>query len=139
MVQTAQNLRQTPTYTVAATTDPRSLKLVVGKPGFLEGELAESREIPTHFELFPNFPNPFNPSTTIRYGLPVASPVSLIVYNLLGQQVATLETGTEREAGYHAVVWDGRSDAGTPVASGVYFVRIRAGAFVQTQQMVLVK
>ncbi len=71
--------------------------------------------------------------------MPQASPVSLIVYNLLGQQVAALEAGTEQEAGYHAVVWDGRSDAGTLAASGVYFVQMRAAAFVQTQQMVLVK
>ena len=91
------------------------------------------------FELFQNFPNPFNPVTTIRYGLPDAEHVSLVIYNVLGEKVATLEAGTEKEAGYHAVVWDSRSDRGTPVASGVYFVRIRAGAFVQTQTMVLVK
>ncbi len=139
LVQTAQNLRQTPTYAVTATTDPRSLKLVVGKPGFLDSELAESREVPTKFELFPNFPNPFNPSTTIRYAVPEASPVSLVVYNMLGQKVATLMGGAEEQPGYHAVVWDGRSDAGTQVASGVYFVRMRAGRFAQTQKMVLVR
>ncbi len=140
VVQTAQNLRQTPTYTVAVTTGPRSLKLVVGKPSFIDQEIQESQEIPARFELFPNFPNPFNPSTTIRYGVPEAAPVSLIVYNMLGQKVATLLGGTvEQAAGYHAVVWDGRSDAGTPVASGVYFARMRAGHFSQTQKMVLVK
>ena len=141
IVQTAQNLRQTPTYAVAAgdATDPRPLRLVVGKPGFVKGELQASREIPTQFELFPNFPNPFNPSTTIKYAVPEATAVSLVVYNMLGQKVATLMSGTEQPAGYHAVVWDGRSDAGTQVASGVYVVRMRAGRFVQTQKMVLVK
>ena len=137
VVRTAQNLRQTPTYTVAAA--PRSLQLIVGKPGFLDGKLAESREIPTTFELFPNFPNPFNPSTTIRYGVPEAAAVSLVVYNMLGQKVATLMHGAEQPAGFHAAVWDGRSDAGTQVAGGVYFVRMRAGRFMQTQKMVLVK
>ncbi len=58
---------------------------------------------------------------------------------MLGAKVATLEAGTRKEAGYHVVIWDGRSDAGTLAASGVYFVRMRAGAFVQTRQVVLVK
>ena len=56
-----------------------------------------------------------------------------------GRKVATLEASAEKEAGYHAVVWDGRSDAGAPVASGVYFARMRAGRFMQTRQMVLAK
>ncbi len=139
LLQTAQNLRTSNTYTVAGSEMPRPLKLVVGRPGFMEGELSESREIPTRFDLFPNFPNPFNPATTIRYGLPTAEAVSLVIYNVLGAKVATLEAGTRKEAGYHAVIWDGRSDAGTLAASGVYFVQMQAGAFVQTQRMVLVK
>ena len=139
LLSRSQNLRETPTYAVAGTTDPRSLKLVVGKPGFLDGERAESGEIPERFELFPNFPNPFNPSTTIRYGLPVAERVSLVIYNALGEKVATLAAGSEKAAGYHAEVWDGHNAAGAQVASGVYFARLRAGRFVQTQTMVLVK
>ena len=139
ILQISQNLRETNTYVVAGTEQPRPLKLVVGRPGFLEGELLESREIPTRFELFQNFPNPFNPSTTIRYGLPAAERVSLVIYNVLGEKVATLAAGTQQEAGYHAEVWDGRSDAGTQVASGVYFARMRAGRFMQTQTMVLIK
>jgi len=58
---------------------------------------------------------------------------------VLGKKVATLEAGAVREAGYHAVVWNGRSDAGTPVASGVHFMRMQAGRFGQTRQMILVK
>ena len=139
LLQTAQNLRTSNTYTVAGSQTPRPLKLVVGRKGFMEGERQASREIPTRFDLFPNFPNPFNPATTIRYGLPTAEAVSLVIYNVLGAKVATLEAGRHKEAGYHAVIWDGRSDAGTLVASGVYFVRMRAGAFVQTRQVVLVK
>lgn len=139
LVQIAQNLRETNTYAVAGSVAPRALTLVVGTRAFIEQELQQSREIPQRFELFPNFPNPFNPATTIRYGLPVAERVSLVVYNVLGARVATLESRAEKEAGYHAVVWDSRSDAGTPVASGVYFLRMQAGAFAQTQRMVLVK
>ena len=55
------------------------------------------------------------------------------------ERVAMLEGGAEKQAGYYAVVWDGRSDAGTPVASGVYFARMQAGRFVQTQKMILLK
>jgi len=139
LVQVSQNLRQTNTYVVAGSVAPRSLKLVVGNRAFMENEPDASPELPMRFELFPNFPNPFNPSTTIRYGLPVAARVSLIIYNVLGEKVATLEANAEKQAGYHVVVWDGRSNAGILVASGVYFVRMRAGLFMQTQQMALVK
>ena len=136
-----QDLRQTDTYTVVGggRRDPRPLKLVVGRPGFVEGEVQAAQELPERFELYPNFPNPFNPSTTIRYGVPEASVVTLVVYDILGRQVALLERGQEQEAGYHAMIWDGRDDAGKQVASGVYFVRMQAGRFVQTQKMVLVK
>ena len=139
LVQVSQNLRHTDTYTLAGTIEPRALKLVVGKRPFADDELAESREIPTRFELFANFPNPFNPSTTIRYGVPEAARVSLIVYDVLGRRIATLAGHNEQTAGYHAVVWDGRDEAGRPVASGVYFARMQAGRFVQTQKMILAK
>jgi hypothetical protein len=89
--------------------------------------------IPREFRLEQNFPNPFNPSTTIRYGLPVRSQVTVAVFNTLGQQVAVLQNG-EQEAGYHEVQFDGRS-----LSSGVYFYRIHAGGFVQTHKMLLVK
>ncbi len=136
-----QDLRQTDTYTVVGggARDPRSLKLVVGRPGFLESTVAIGQELPERFELFPNFPNPFNPATTIRYGLPEASVVELVVYDLLGRQVALLKGRQEQTAGYHTVIWDGRDAGGKQVASGIYFVRMQAGRFVQTQKMVLVK
>ena len=136
-----QDLRQTASYTVigGGVEDPRPLTLAVGRPGFLAGEVAAAEAIPKRFELFPNFPNPFNPATTIRYGLPEASEVSLIVYDVLGRRVAVLARYEEQTAGYHAVIWDGRDAAGRQVASGVYFARMRAGHFVQTQRMILVK
>jgi hypothetical protein len=89
--------------------------------------------IPHEFRLEQNFPNPFNPSTTIRYGLPVRSHVSVTVYNALGQQVAVLQNG-EQEAGYHDVKFDG-----SHLGSGVYFYRIEAGPFVQTRKLLLIK
>ena len=92
-----------------------------------------SDKIPTSFQLLQNYPNPFNPSTTIRYGLPKNSPMTLSIYNSLGQLVSTLVSGEER-AGYHEARFDG-----TGVASGVYFCRIQAGSFVKTMKLLLLK
>jgi hypothetical protein len=88
---------------------------------------------PTTYSLEQNYPNPFNPSTTIQYDLPRKSSVSLVVYNALGQQVASL-VNRDEEAGNHAVRLDGST-----LASGVYFYRLVAGDFVATKKLVLMK
>jgi hypothetical protein len=85
-----------------------------------------------------NFPNPFVGSTTIRFTLPERSAVSLRVFNLLGQEVATLASGTA-EAGMHSVIWNGRGRDGRPVAPGIYFCRMEAGSFHQLQKMTLMR
>ena len=89
--------------------------------------------IPRTFRLEQNFPNPFNPGTTIRYDIPIRSIVSLTVYNILGQKVTTLVQGIQ-EAGYH----DARFD-GSELASGVYFYRLQAGSFVKVMKCLLVR
>jgi len=88
---------------------------------------------PARFWLSQNSPNPFNPSTTIRYGLPHKSAVQLTVFNTLGQQVALLQSG-EQEAGYHEVKFDG-----SRLSSGVYLYTMQAGSFVQTRKLVLLR
>jgi endo-1,4-beta-D-glucanase Y len=95
-------------------------------------EAAGLAEKPREFELAQNYPNPSNPTSTIRYGLPHAAFVSLIVYDGLGREVATL-VASRQEAGYHHVVFDGDG-----LASGVYYYRMRAGNFVATRKLVLV-
>jgi len=83
-------------------------------------------------------PNPFNPSTMIRYRLPAAASVSMKVYNTAGQYVATLAEGYYA-AGNYAATWDGRNARGEQVATGVYIYRVQAGANVHVGQMTLLK
>jgi photosystem II stability/assembly factor-like uncharacterized protein len=85
------------------------------------------------FSLHQNYPNPFNPSTVVRYSLPRASHVSLKVFSILGQEVATL-VNEQKQSGRHEVKWDARG-----VTSGMYFYRLQAGENVQTKKMILVK
>jgi len=89
--------------------------------------------LPGKASLLQNFPNPFNPSTTIRYALPARSHVNLSVYNTLGQLLATLVNG-EEGAGDHEATFDGSECAG-----GVYFYRLQAGSFVQTRTLLLIR
>jgi len=87
------------------------------------------------YYLAPNYPNPFNPSTTIRYHLPRASRVKLQVYNPLGQVVRTL-VEAQQPAGRYTVQWDGRDDSGRQLPAGVYFYRLKAGQFEQVRKCV---
>jgi hypothetical protein len=95
--------------------------------------------LPRHYYLHANVPNPFNPSTEIRFDLPAAGDVHLHVYDVRGRAVRTLVDGRPHVAGRHHATWDGRDDRGNVVASGVYFYRIRASAFTGTRRMVLLK
>lgn len=94
--------------------------------------------IPDKFELFKNFPNPFNPETTIRFALPLESKVTLKVFNIQGQ--LTKNVLEERlGAGYHQVVWDGTNDQGATLPSGVYLLKNDASSFSEVQKMILVR
>ncbi|NNE09597.1 MAG: choice-of-anchor B family protein [Gemmatimonadetes bacterium] len=85
-----------------------------------------------------NFPNPFNPTTSIRFTLPSAALVELDVYDTAGRLVKRLDRDA-REAGNHTVAWDGRNDRGDGVASGVYFYTLRTDSFSETRKMLLVR
>jgi len=94
---------------------------------------------PTQFALHQNVPNPFNPTTVIRYDVPAGGGmVSLNVYDVAGRLVRTLIDGRQA-AGVREVTWDGRDQSGRTVSSGVYFYRLVAGEYVQTRKMVLIK
>jgi hypothetical protein len=94
--------------------------------------------VPKQFLLYDNFPNPFNPVTTIQYDLSKNTYVKLVVYDLLGKEVKTLADGFE-SAGFKVAEWNARDNFGKPVRSGIYFYRIHAGAFSETRKMVLLK
>ncbi len=95
-------------------------------------------ELPLAPELHANYPNPFNPVTTLRYDLPERANVELTIFDILGRQVRTLVQVME-EPGYKSVVWDGANDFGQQVSAGVYLYRIQAGDFTQTRKMLLIK
>jgi hypothetical protein len=95
-------------------------------------------EIPRAFSLSQNFPNPFNPTTTIKYQLSNDSEVSLSIYNLFGQLVATL-VNEKQAAGYYSARWNGTDQYGLPVASGVYLYKLKTREFAQTRKMVLTR
>lgn len=94
--------------------------------------------VPNTFFISQNFPNPFNPSTVIRFGLPIEENVTLKVYDILGREVKTLVNETLRP-GYHSVEWDGTNNYGAKVSSGIYVYRIVAGKFVKSMKMMMLK
>jgi len=115
--------------------------------GFLPGviqlsdytlSIANEELFPSVFSINQNFPNPFNPKTTILYNLPEQTHVTIIIIDLLGRQVRTLINQTQ-DVGFKSIIWDTTNDYGKPVSAGVYLYQIQAGQFVKTKKMVLLK
>jgi hypothetical protein len=121
-----------------ATDDPANPDLTVQLTG--EGSIVANDDpiIPMVTELKGNFPNPFNPSTTIIYSVKESSPVLIEVYNLKGQLVRTL-VNEAKAAGNHQIVFDGFDNNRMPLSSGVYFFKMLAGKYSQTRKMILMK
>jgi hypothetical protein len=94
--------------------------------------------VPSEFALFQNYPNPFNPETTIQYQVPERSEVKLLIFNFLGQRVATLVDEVQ-SMGDYSVQWDGKDDTGKAVASGVYLYRLQTNQFVQVKKLALLR
>ena len=93
---------------------------------------------PISFTVFPNYPNPFNPTTTLQYDLPEDGMVNITVYDMMGRVVRTL-VNDHQVSGYKTIQWNGVNEARDPVSTGVYLYQIQAGDFRQTKKMILLK
>lgn len=98
----------------------------------------EAQTVPPEFRILGNYPNPFNPSTTVRFRTSSPGKTSLAIYSITGQKVRELFSD-HSPAGEHSVVWNGADDRGQPAASGIYFARLTAGRHVSTMKMLLMK
>jgi len=128
-------------YTAAVTvtsTSAGNSPLTMPVAASVGSDVAVPGEIPTSYALSQNYPNPFNPITEINFDIPVRSHVTLTVYNVVGQMVKTL-VDEELAPKHYIVDWDGTTDNGTKVASGIYFYKLEAGDFTETKKMLLLK
>jgi hypothetical protein len=93
---------------------------------------------PREFVLYSNYPNPFNPTTTLQYDLPEDAHVSIMIFDLMGREIRTL-INKQQSAGIKSIMWDGTNDLGQPLSAGMYLYRISAGDFHSVKKMVLLK
>ena len=94
--------------------------------------------IPNDYKLHSNYPNPFNPTTTIQFDIPKEINVELIVYDIMGNTVSEL-INTKLNPGYHKVLWNGTDNFGNYVSAGLYVYQIKAGDYINTQKMLFIK
>jgi len=95
-------------------------------------------QLPHAFNLYNNYPNPFNPVTTLRYDLPEDALVNITIYDIMGRIVRTL-INSQQNAGFKSIQWNSTNDAGSPLSAGLYLYKIQADNLVQTRKMVLLK
>lgn len=98
----------------------------------------QDSKIPQEFSLNANFPNPFNPTTTISYSLHKAAPTRLMIYNAMGQ-VIRIMNDIPAEPGTHAVQWDGLTDRGSAAPTGIYFYKLESGEQQDMKKMILMQ
>ncbi|MFC1550397.1 FlgD immunoglobulin-like domain containing protein [Candidatus Neomarinimicrobiota bacterium] len=120
----------------ASNTSPLS-DYVSGTPETLLG-VDDVQQLPEAYALEPNYPNPFNPTTTIRYNLPEAAQVRIMIYDMLGREVRSLVNGYV-QAGYQSIMWDATDNGGRPVSGGVYIYSIQSDRFNANRKMILLK
>lgn len=113
-------------------------KLPSPEPGLIIGIQEPVTQVPFHYQLWQNYPNPFNPVTTITFEIPRNERVQLFIYNILGQLVKTL-TDEIYQPGRYRLSWDGTDQSGNRIASGIYFLQLRAGEYIQNRQLILLK
>lgn len=131
------NLRQESEYEFTSVKKKSEFQILVGKPELINSKL--NGLLPTEFELGNNFPNPFNPTTTIPLSVPQTADIKLVIYNILGQEVRVLFDGTI-EPGKYWYPWDGRDNMGQAVPSGIYLYNFFSSTGINlSKKMVLIK
>jgi hypothetical protein len=125
-------------YSEALNRVPIALRFIDSVMNSVTGVFSDYNNIVSNFNLSQNYPNPFNPTTTIKYSIPKLNFVTIKIYDLLGCEVATL-VNEEKPAGTYEIEFNGHSDEGQNLTSGVYFYKLRAGKYVETKKMVLLK
>jgi subtilisin family serine protease len=121
------------TWTSGGTTYLRKHNVLIDFQNTITGVAQTASSIPNRFELYQNYPNPFNPSTTIRYDLPKQSRLKIVVYDILGREVATL-VNEEKRAGSYTINFNA-----SELASGVYFYQLQTGEYSATKKLLLLK
>jgi flagellar hook assembly protein FlgD len=112
-----------------------TFKISAIAPTGIEGKMNQH---PNEFRLYQNYPDPFNPTTVIRYQLPALSNVKLTIYNVLGQKIKTLVDSFQSE-GEYSVVWNATDDSNNPVSSGIYFYSLKANFWTIQKKMILLR
>ena len=127
------------TNAITVTVNQFSLWALTGKEEPLITHITEQKnQYPDDFKLFSNYPNPFNPETTIVYQIPKSSFVTIKIYNVIGKAVKTL-VNTQKNPGRYSVKWDGTNEFGQTVSSGLYIYRMQAGEFSSVEKMLFIK
>jgi hypothetical protein len=117
----------------------RNFRILIGNEDYAKENSSSLDLIPQAYQLQQNFPNPFNPSTNLIFTLPKTTAVTLEVYNVLGQKIATLIDTRKYEPGYHLITWHGTNQIGETVASGTYIFRFTAAGQVSLKKGLLIR
>jgi len=120
-------------------TSQRRFRLIAGTESFIKDNNLGISSIPTGYYLSENYPNPFNPFTSLYYKLPSKEKVKIQIINVLGQVVKTLVNDEIQTAGTYIIIWDGKDDLNKSVASGVYFCFMKYGEFGVVRKLLLLK
>lgn len=127
-------------YTAIGSNEAAINEIIVSALNDMETAVGTANEepLPSDWNLSAAYPNPFNPSTTLEYTIPEAADVLINVYNVGGERVTTLVEGYQ-QTGQYSIQWDGKAESGNTVSNGMYFIKMMAGDFQQTRQVMFLK
>ena len=125
-------------FVISNDSEMDTLIVPVSGVGIMLARIELDAQLPHILVLYPNYPNPFNPVTTLRYDLPEDALVNITIYDMMGRVVKTL-INDQQTTGYRSLQWNATNDAGQPVSAGVYLYQIQAGDYNSTKKMVLLK